>query len=76
MQRHGRIYPGKAHWTQKHMDWLAREKFEEPATEATRRLLPAMRWRSRGAELEAVGGWQFWEQAPKHQTIVLVIEFG
>ncbi len=33
MQRHGRIYPGKAHWTQKHWAWIAQQQFAEGAAQ-------------------------------------------
>lgn len=29
--RHGRIYPGRSSWTQKHMKWIASLKFEHPS---------------------------------------------
>jgi transposase len=29
--RHGRIYPGKTHWTKTHIDWIRRLKFEQAA---------------------------------------------
>ncbi len=66
MQRQGRIYPGKAHWTQKHLDWLAREKFEESATQATKEFY--LRWVAQSrAELERVEA-AILEEAPKHRT--------
>jgi transposase len=66
MQRHGRIYPGKAHWTQKHMNWIRQETLEEQAAEATKRFY--LRWveQSQG-ELERVDA-MILEQAPKHKT--------
>ncbi len=29
--RHGRRYPGRSHWTQTHLKWLAEEKFAHPS---------------------------------------------
>lgn len=29
--RHGRIYPGKTHWTKKHLEWIRGLQFEHPA---------------------------------------------
>lgn len=29
--RHGRIYPGKSHWTKMHVEWIRRLKFDHPA---------------------------------------------
>jgi transposase len=29
--RHGRIYPGKAAWTKKHLEWIRKQAFEQPA---------------------------------------------
>jgi transposase len=33
--RHGRVYPEKSTWTMRHRAWLARQQFEQPATELT-----------------------------------------
>ena len=64
MQRHGRIYPGKAHWTQKHMNWIRQETLTEPAAEATKAFY--LRWVEQSqAELERVNG-AILEQAPHH----------
>jgi transposase len=30
---HGRVYPGPTSWTQRHRQWLAGQRFDEPATE-------------------------------------------
>ena len=30
---HGRVYPEPSAWTQRHRQWLARQRFDEPATE-------------------------------------------
>ena len=30
---HGRVYPEPTSWTQRHRQWLARQRFEEAATE-------------------------------------------
>jgi transposase len=30
---HGRVYPEPSTWTQRHRQWLARQQFDEPATE-------------------------------------------
>ena len=30
---HGRVYPERATWTKRHRRWLARQRFEQPATE-------------------------------------------
>jgi transposase len=30
---HGRVYPQTSTWTQRHRQWLARQRFQEPATE-------------------------------------------
>ena len=64
MQRHGRIYPGKAHWTQKHMNWIRRETLTEQAAEATKAFY--LRWveQSQG-ELDRVEA-AIREQAPRH----------
>ena len=35
MQRHGRIYAGKSHWTLAHLKWLSAEVFEEVASQKT-----------------------------------------
>ena len=35
MQRHGRIFPGKAHWTRQHHRWLDSQEFSEMATQRT-----------------------------------------
>jgi transposase len=66
MQRHGRIYPGKAHWTQKHMNWIRQETLAEQAAETTKAFY--LRWveQSQG-ELERVDA-MILEQAPKHQA--------
>ena len=66
MQRHGRIYPGKAPWTQKHMNWIRRETLTEQAAESTKAFY--LRWveQSQG-ELERVEV-AIREQAPKHQA--------
>jgi transposase len=29
--RHGRIYPGKSHWTKMHVEWIRKLKFDHPA---------------------------------------------
>jgi transposase len=29
--RHGRIYPGKSHWTKTHIEWMRRLAFDPPA---------------------------------------------
>lgn len=29
--RHGRIFPGKSHWTKTHITWIREQKFEHPA---------------------------------------------
>ncbi len=65
MQRHGRIYPGKAHWTQKHMNWIHREILTEQAAEATKAFY--LRWveQSQG-ELDRVET-TIREQTPQHQ---------
>jgi transposase len=66
MQRHGRIYPGKAHWTQTHMKWLSQEAFEETATEATKAFY--LRWVEQSqAELDRVET-AIREQAPQHKA--------
>ena len=66
MQRHGRIYPGKAHWTQKHLHWLRQEILEEGAAEQTKRFY--LRWVEQAqAELERVEA-EIREQAPKHKA--------
>ena len=31
--RHGRVYPQPSTWTTRHRAWLARQKFDEPASE-------------------------------------------
>jgi transposase len=33
--RHGRVYPQESTWTTRHRTWLARQQFDEPATELT-----------------------------------------
>lgn len=30
---HGRVYPDSTTWNSRHRQWLARQRFEEPATE-------------------------------------------
>ncbi len=35
MQRHGRIYAGKSHWTGAHFTWLAQQTFSEVASQKT-----------------------------------------
>ncbi len=38
--RHGRIYRDGSHWTGKHEQWLAAQRFEQPAAQRHLRALP------------------------------------
>jgi transposase len=64
MQRHGRIYPGKSHWTHGHKAWLSKQTFSEPAAQKTAELY--RRWMDLAqAELERVE-LMIREIAPEH----------
>jgi len=64
MQRHGRVYGGKSHWTIAHFKWLSEQRFTEPASERTAAFY--RRWVDEGrAELERVEA-AIREIAPHH----------
>jgi transposase len=53
MQRHGRIFPGKTHWTREHDRWLGHQEFSEIASQRTAEFY--RRWVEQGkAELARV----------------------
>jgi len=65
MQRHGRIYPGKSHWTQAHLNWLTKQTFAEASAQKTADFY--RRWVDQTqAEMESVEA-SIREQAPKHK---------
>jgi transposase len=65
MQRHGRNYPGKSHWTLAHFKWLTEQRFTETASQKTAENY--RRWVDQAqAELERVET-MIREIAPQHK---------
>jgi len=72
MQRHGRIYAGKSHWTQGHFGWLAQQTFLEEASQKTAENY--RRWVDQvQGELERVEG-MIREIAPRHKDTYALAE--